>query len=230
MKRVGHGDPFRVPVFTRAALLLPLLALSIAAPACYRGSARAVSPAEAAAATRDPSWQIVDDVLFVPQQSERDCGPAALAMVLSHFGAPTSLQEVTARVPPEDLQHGAGVRAGTLRDVARAHGLQAFVVSGTLKDLLEQVSHGRPVLVGLAKPMLGGRAAAHYEVVVGMNRERKLIRSLDPARGLRENTLEGFAREWVPTHQVTIIVLPPQAGIDLSPEGDAVLRRTAALQ
>jgi len=77
--------------------------------------------------------------------------------------------------------------------------------------LLDQVSHGRPVLVGLAKPMLGGRAAAHYEVVVGMNRERKLIRSLDPARGLRENTLEGFAREWVPTRQLTIIVLPPQA-------------------
>jgi ABC-type bacteriocin/lantibiotic exporter with double-glycine peptidase domain len=195
----------------RAAFLLPLLALTVVAPACYRGSARAVSPAEAAAAARDPSWQVVDDVPFVPQASDRDCGPAALAMVLAHFGAPASLEEVAARVPPDDLRHGAGVRAGTLRDLARARGLQAFVVSATFNDLLDQVSHGRPVLVGLAKPMLGGRAAAHYEVVVGMNRERKLIRSLDPARGLRENTLEGFAREWVPTRQLTIIVLPPQA-------------------
>jgi ABC-type bacteriocin/lantibiotic exporter with double-glycine peptidase domain len=200
----------------RAAFLLPL-ALTFAAPACYRGSARAVSPAEAAVATRDPSWELVDGVPFVAQASDRDCGPAALAMVLAHFGAAASLEEVAARVPADDLRHGAGVRAGTLRDLARARGLQAFVVSGTFNDLLEQVSRGRPVLVGLAKPMLGGRAAAHYEVVVGMNRARKLIRSLDPARGLRENTLEGFAREWVPTHQVTIIVLPPQARIGLPP-------------
>jgi hypothetical protein len=88
-------------------------------------------------------------------------------------------------------------------------GLQAYVVSGTFDDLFDQVGRGRPVLVGLAKPMTGGRAIAHYEVVVGINRRERLIRSLDPGRGLRENTLEGFAREWVPTRQVTIVVFPP---------------------
>jgi hypothetical protein len=43
------------------------------------------------------------------------------------------------------------------------------------------------VLVGLAKPMVGSRAIAHYEVHV---------------RGFRTRT-----REWVPTHQVTIVIL-----------------------
>jgi hypothetical protein len=56
--------------------------------------------------------------------------------------------------------------------------------------------------------LTGGRALAHYEVVVGINRRQRLILSLDPATGLRENTLEGFAREWVPTQQVTIVFLP----------------------
>jgi hypothetical protein len=55
--------------------------------------------------------------------------------------------------------------------------------------------------------LTGGRALAHYEVVIGMNRARRLILSLDPSVGLRENTLEGFAREWAPTHQVTIVFL-----------------------
>ena len=56
--------------------------------------------------------------------------------------------------------------------------------------------------------MTGGRLAAHYEVVVGVNRSKRMLLSLDPTRGLRENSAEGFAREWVPTRQVTLIVFP----------------------
>ena len=91
------------------------------------------------------------------------------------------------------------------------------------------------MLVGLAKPMAltGGRALAHYEVVVGLNRSKRLILSLDPGDGLRENTLEGFAREWAPTRQVTIVVLP-RAGVALSRPLVAVVvvvgRRRASLR
>jgi len=186
-----------VPVIARAGLVL---ALAIAAPACYSGSAQTIPASSMTALARDPDWEIVSDVPFVRQQTAHDCGPAALAMVLAHF-----------RVPPAGAPALAGgdVRAGTLRDVARSHGLDAYVVSGTFADLFAQVGRGRPVVVGLAKPMAftGGRALAHYEVVIGVNRARRLILSLDPAMGLRENTLEGFAREWAPTQQVTIVFL-----------------------
>jgi len=177
-----------------------MLAVVLAAPACYTGSARDV-PGGMAAIARDPDWQVVPDVPFVAQRGLHDCGPAALAMVLAHFHVPPAADE-----SPELA--GGDVRAGTLRDVARARGLDAFVVSGTFEDLSRQLARGRPVLVGLAKPMAltGGRAIAHYEVVIGLNRSRRLILSLDPAAGLRENTLEGFAREWLPTRQVTIVV------------------------
>jgi ABC-type bacteriocin/lantibiotic exporter with double-glycine peptidase domain len=154
------------------------------------------------ALARDPAWAIVADVPFVPQETGHDCGPAALAMVLAHFRVPAPPQ----RAP---MFAGGDIRAGTLRDVARTHGLDAYVVSGTFDDLFAQVGRGRPVVVGLAKPMAltGGRSLAHYEVVIGVNRARRLILSLDPAVGVRENTLEGFAREWAPTHQVTIVFL-----------------------
>jgi hypothetical protein len=33
--------------------------------------------------------------------------------------------------------------------------------------------------------------------------------TLDPARGLSENTMEAFAREWAPTGRVTLIVFRP---------------------
>jgi ABC-type bacteriocin/lantibiotic exporter with double-glycine peptidase domain len=190
----------------RAAGVVFVLALA-AAPGCYTGSAHNVSAAGLNVMTRDPAWRIVDDVPFVSQRTFRDCGPAALAMVLAHFRVPAPTDE-----RPEFRQ--GDVRAGTLRDVARARGLDAFVVAGTFDDIATQVGRGRPVLVGLAKPMAltGGRALAHYEVVIGFNRSRRLILSLDPATGLRENTLEGFAREWVPTGQVTIIVLPRAGG------------------
>jgi ABC-type bacteriocin/lantibiotic exporter with double-glycine peptidase domain len=168
---------------------------------CYTGTAHDVAPHQLA---DDPSWEIITGVPFVAQKNDRDCGAAAMAMVLSRWFGRESIDVVTALAPPG----GAGIRVGTLRDLARRRGLEAYVISGTIADLAQQVSLGRPVVVGLAKPMAGGRAAAHYEVIVGLNRSKRLILSLDPARGLRENTLEGFAREWAPTRRVTLIAFP----------------------
>jgi hypothetical protein len=190
----------------RAASVGFLFVLALAAPACYTGSARTVTAGGMAARARDPSWQIVADVPFVPQRTLHDCGPAALSMVLAHFRVPAA-----SGGPPELAQ--GDVRAGALRDAARARGLDAFLVSGTFADLFAQVDRGRPVMVGLAKPMAltGGHALAHYEVVIGVNRSRREILTLDPAAGVRENTLEGFAREWAPTRQVTIVFLGARA-------------------
>jgi len=188
----------------RAPASVWIAALALTAISCYAGEARDVSPRRAAALEADPAWKFVHDVPFVRQRADADCGPAALAMVLGHFGVKASLEEVVALDPPDRV----GVRAGTLRDVARAKGLQAFIVEGTFNDIIDQLSRDRPVLVGLAKPITGGRALAHYEVVVGIDKRDKRIITLDPGRGLRENSLEGFAREWVPTGRVTLIVFP----------------------
>jgi hypothetical protein len=42
--------------------------------------------------------------------------------------------------------------------------------------------------------------------VVAVDRRDRRLLTLDPGRGLSENRLEGFAREWAPTGRVTLIV------------------------
>jgi ABC-type bacteriocin/lantibiotic exporter with double-glycine peptidase domain len=198
------GRPCGHPL--RAILLVGALAGGCAGAlgGCYVGAAREASLDRIAA---DPDWRIVRGVPFIPQRGDVDCGAAALAMVLTHDGVPTSPSGLLAEAPPA----GGGIAAGQLRAAARRRGLAAYVVSGTWDDLEQQVTQGRPVVVGLLKPILGGRARAHYEVVIGFNRKQRRVLSLDPAAGLREYSAAGFAREWAPAREVTLIVLPRQA-------------------
>jgi len=182
-----------------------LLLMCAAGAGCYTGSARGV--AGLPDLERSPGWVVVRGVPFVHQQSDADCGAAAMAMALSYWGQPVTLEAVVAARPP----HDGGIAAGELRDLARARGLQAFLVPGTFVDLDTQLRRGRPVVVGLAKPITGNRALQHYEVVIGLNRTERRVLTWDPAQGLRENSVEGFAREWIPAHQLALILFPRPA-------------------
>jgi ABC-type bacteriocin/lantibiotic exporter with double-glycine peptidase domain len=168
---------------------------------CYTGSARTVSPAEIG---RDPGWLLVRGVPFLEQRAENDCGAAALAMVLRYWGLPVSREDITAAYP---LGAGRerGLRAGELRDFTRRRGLEAFLIEGQLHDVRAELERARPVIVGLGKPY-GEQRFAHYEVVVGLHGGRRRILTLDPARGWRENSLEGFAAEWAPAQRLLLVV------------------------
>jgi ABC-type bacteriocin/lantibiotic exporter with double-glycine peptidase domain len=178
------------------ALLAALLASG-----CYKGSARSLTPADLA---REQGWERVEGVPEVRQVARRDCGAAALAMVLGYWGLPVTRDQIIVAHPtaPE-----GGIRAAALRDFARGHGLQAFVLKGELADLEREVQRRRPVLVGTMK-VYGRKAYPHYEVVVGFNRPQQRILTLDPDAGLRVNSLQGFAAEWAAAGQLTLIVLP----------------------
>jgi len=69
-----------------------------------------------------------------------------------------------------------------------------------------------PLALAASLAVLGratGRSAyPHYEVVVGIDRHKQRILTLDPADGLRVNSREGFTAEWAAAGQVTVIVLP----------------------
>jgi ABC-type bacteriocin/lantibiotic exporter with double-glycine peptidase domain len=184
-------------------LRLALIAGSIAVSGgcnAYTGAARDVTPQ---IWKHERGWVAVDDVPLYRQRAELDCGPTALSMVLSYWQA-------TER---GERWQGNGsdqrVSAGQLRDHARSLGLKAFLVEGTLEDIKHELSNGRPVIVGVAKPTVEG-AVAHYEVVVGLHVDSKRIATLDPAAGWRQNSLEGFLREWIPTGRVLLVVAPGQ--------------------
>jgi ABC-type bacteriocin/lantibiotic exporter with double-glycine peptidase domain len=168
---------------------------------CYLGSARDAKLGEL---TIDNGWELVADVPLVRQVAREDCGAAALAMVLGYWGRPVARDAITASNPtvPE-----RGIKAANLRDLARRQGLQAFLIQGLQSDLSREIHGRRPVIVGLMKRYFF-RNYPHYEVVVGLNRQKKSILTLDPAHGLRVNGRDGFATEWEKAGHLALIIFP----------------------
>ena len=156
----------------------------------------------------EPGWALASGVPEVRQSSAHDCGIAALSMVLQSWGAPASslpelrqeLSSHTGGVAGSD----EGVAAAALRDVARRHGLRAFLIQAELADLDRELAAGRPVLVGLEQRYTG-RTLSHYEVVVGINAGTRRLFLFDPGHGARVDDFDGFTAEWTPTGRLAIV-------------------------
>lgn len=180
---------------------LVAVAVALAGCASYTGSARDFAPA---ALRREPGWIAVRGVPPLAQVAESDCGAAAIAMVIAHWtGAPP--RTIAAQLRPAPPR---GIAAGRLRDHARRHRLAAFLIQGEITDLRRELSRGRPVVVGLVKPQRDG-VLTHYEVVVAIHPGRRLVVTLDPAEGWRQNEVDGFVAEWTPAARLTLVVTGP---------------------
>jgi ABC-type bacteriocin/lantibiotic exporter with double-glycine peptidase domain len=189
----------------RVAVFVSAVAAVVVA-GCYQGSARSVSLTDVA---RQPGWLLVDGMSVVRQTGPHDCGPAALAMVLARWGLADQASEIRREVAAfrgGDVAHG--VSAGALRDFARQKGLQAFLIGGVQADLEREVRDERPVLVGLVQRYYGNRAHAHYEVVIGINPQRRKVLLVDPGTGPREDDLDGFEREWEGAGRLALVIAP----------------------
>ncbi len=196
--------------FIRRVEVAALIAVLAIASGCgYTGSATKIDPAEF---DLDLGWISVKNIRIQMQKGDNDCGSACLAMVLTHWGLPTTPGEVDAACPPSD----GGSQAGQMRNYVKTRGLQSALIHGTLEDLNKEMTAGRPVIVGLIKPYTG-YALPHYEVVVAINPAKKLVATLDPARGPRQNTYEGFLQEWEPAKNLTLIVIGSNASGRLRP-------------
>lgn len=175
----------------------PLFLLCASCVSLYSGTAQ---PADAAILDA-PGWIAVRGVPVLRQQSQRDCGAAALAMVLAVYGDQVPPAEILAR-----CQAGPdrGIRADALRTFALSRGLAASLISATREDILAELGDGRPLLVGVVKPA-GAVGFPHYEVIVGIQAQTFEVASIDPARGLTVNTWEGFLREWDPAERLALV-------------------------
>ncbi len=173
-------------------------AAGLLAGCSYLGTAQGFDPA---AMERDPGWIAARGVPLVLQEAESDCGAAALAMVLAYWGVSATRQEVFDACGAP----AGGIRAADLRDFARKKGLKAFIIEGEFADFEKELSKRRPVIVGLVKPH-ATFVLTHYEVVVGLHPREQVIVTLDPARGWRQNTGEGFLKEWRLARNVTMVV------------------------
>ncbi len=163
--------------------LIPPLLAALTAAGCASGPA--------------PCWMAAADVEPVLQEEQTDCGAAALASLLAYWEVSTSLAELreACDLGPE------GIAAGTLRDVARRAGLEAYLIRAEREDLERELAERRPVLVGVVR---SGRA--HYALVTGLAAERVLL--VDPAAGRVEQGWSRFAREWAGAANLALVAFP----------------------
>lgn len=194
----------------KRAALLSLLSIAGACAPMYMGKSETL---RADAFEREPGWTAVEGVPELRQKTEVDCGPVALTMVTRYW------QPAAHDAHPDAEAHtplGDRVSAGDLRDAARALGYKAYLVEGTLNDLEHELSAKRPAIVGMAKPTSQG-ALGHYEVVVGLNKDKQLIATLDPALGPRRYSFEAFLHEWIRAGRPLLVLLGPPASAPAPP-------------
>lgn len=188
--------------------LCGLLLLFAAVPrlaACaaqYQGQSTAATPAELRSTCGAAA---VEGLPIILQRDRQGCGAAALAMIFARWRLPMSQDEIlAASASPTE----PGIKAGALRDVARAQGLPSYLIHGEIADLEHELESGRPVLVGLTQAW-SDALVTHYAVVVGVTRTNDRVVLLDPARGWQQNTLNGFLDEWEPTGRLALVFPHP---------------------
>ena len=151
---------------------------------------------------------------FYPQE-QYQCGPAALATLISQQGLTVDLDKLTRRVYIPERKGSLQIE---LVSAAREYKLIPYVIEAQLTTLLNEVLAGRPVLV-LQNLGVSWYPKWHYAVVVGYNvPERELI--------LRSGTikryvmsLRTFEYTWQRSKRWGLILLKPGE----LPEGGSAL-------
>jgi predicted double-glycine peptidase len=154
------------------------------------------------------------DVPYV-QQSEDGCGSAAISMVLQYWkahGTRVASERADAGTIQKQLySHKArGIYASDMQSYLKSSGFQVFPINGEWKDLREQLTEGRPVIVSV---QLGKtKSPLHYVVVAGMDWQKDAVFLNDPARGklVRVERAE-FEKEWQPNRNWMLLALPEKA-------------------
>lgn len=141
---------------------------------------------------------------FFPQQKNH-CGPAALATLLQHRGidaTPDGLAALTY------LPGRKGSLQIELKATARQQGVVVYPLSGSLNDLLREISAGNPVLI-LQNQAFSWLPRWHYAVAVGYDLEQQhlILRSGAERRWLSD--LSTFMNTWNRADNWALVTLPP---------------------
>jgi len=108
----------------------------------------------------------IEGVPFIQQESQF-CGPAALASVLSYYGAPVDQKIIGRRVYSDKLQ---GALITDLERYGQDAGFETSSGRGTVEGLKEEMGHRRPVIV-LVDQGFWVFSRTHYLVVFGYDDE-----------------------------------------------------------
>ena len=155
----------------------------------------------------DPSVavELVDTPFFA--QERYQCGPAALATVLTASGVPVKLDDLVDKVyiPAREGSIQVEMLAAT-----RTSGRLPYVLNGSLAAIVSELQAGRPVVVlqNLGVSMI---PRWHYAVVVGVDAAGETVFLRSGADKRRETPLNVFLRTWARSDFWAMSVLRPGA-------------------
>ena len=143
-------------------------------------------------------------VPFFPQE-EYQCGPAALATVLTWSGIQLTPSDLAPQVYIPERQGSLQLE---LIGAARRHGRIPYVLQPQLESLLAEVATDNPVVI-LQNLSLPWYPVWHYAVVVGfdLKGDRLILRSGREKR--REVPFRVFERTWRRSQYWSMVVMPP---------------------
>ncbi|MFP4314829.1 MAG: C39 family peptidase [Desulfovibrionales bacterium] len=183
--------PGPVPGSGSAILLLLTLVL---------GAGCAAKPA-----TQDSSWPRdraeISGIPLFPQEAYQ-CGPAALATVLVHFGDVVTPEEIAGEV---FSSHRRGSLSLDLVLYARTRGFSAQWFKGEIADLTESVLAGEPLIVMVDNGVLGV-STFHFLVLTGYGPEGVVVHDGGPEKSVIP--WSRFIRSWERTDSWTLRIRP----------------------
>jgi tetratricopeptide (TPR) repeat protein len=157
-------------------------------------------------------------------QTENDCGPAALAMVLGWSGVPARPEELVGQVLTPGREGSLG---HDLVAAARRADRLAVPLHG-VDGLLAELAAGHPVLV-LQNLGLGWYPQWHYAVAIGYDLEAGTLTLHSGEEQGEVVPLTTFARTWQRAEQWALAVLPPDR-LPATADAMTVLQAAAGLE
>lgn len=153
---------------------------------------------------RLPRQSELSEVPFYAQ-TEYQCGPAALAMVLTHQGVETDVETLIPQVFIPDRE--GSVQPEMLATVRR-HERLAFPVRATFDALLQHLAAGNPVLV-MQNLSLPAFPMWHYAVAIGydLDEDTLTLRSGETER--HTMSFSRFDATWARTDRWGVVVAKP---------------------
>ena len=146
----------------------------------------------------------IDSVAFYPQDRYQ-CGPAALAILLTHTDITITPEELVDSVYVPDLKGSLQIE---ILAATRQQGRLAYELEPILKSLFKEVSSGHPVLV-LQNLGFDVLPKWHYAVVIGYDLENQTVILHS---GTKENytmRLVTFERTWRRADNWAMIAVQP---------------------
>jgi hypothetical protein len=143
-------------------------------------------------------------VPFFPQE-ELQCGPAALATVLGHTGAPATPQQLAGQV---FLPERGGSLQLEMLAAPRRWGRVAYRLAPSYPDLLREVAAGNPVVVLQdVGPLF---TQWHYAVVNGFDYPSGTLYLRSGTKRRQEMPFTAFERSWMKSGYWAMVVTPPE--------------------